>query len=56
MASSGIYNDGKAEDRREVVAYRPLGGRFLKIVIPEGGESDVADGRSLSGDGRQRNL
>jgi len=40
----------------EVVAYRPLGGRFLKIAIPEGGESDVADGRSLSGDGRQRNL
>ena len=39
-----------------MVAYRPLGGRFLKIAIPEGGENDVADGRSLSGDGRQRNL
>ena len=39
-----------------MVAYRPLGGRFLKITIPEGGESDVADGRSLSGNGRQRNL
>ena len=40
----------------EVVAYRPLGGRFLKIAVPEGGENDVAAGRSLSGDGRQRNL
>ena len=40
----------------EIVAYRPLGGRFLKIALPEGGENDVAAGRSLSGDGRQRNL
>ena len=40
----------------EIVAYRPLGGRFLKIALPKGGENDVADGRSLSGDGRQRNL
>ena len=35
---------------------RPLGWRFLKIALPEGGENDVAAGRSLSGDGRQRNL
>ena len=40
----------------EGVAYRPLGRRFLKIALSEGGENDVADGRSLSGDGRQRNL
>ena len=32
----------------EVVAYR--------LALSEGGENDVADGRSLSGDGRQRNL